>query len=285
MIELDKTREAALAECLNAIDAGTDIEVCLARYPEHAQALRLYLELRSELLTLGRKPEPPAEAYQAGRLRLLEQVSSPPSKTPARALVHAFGLRWGMFEEQMRTFVTGRWDRLASPLARAGAVGALLLLVGGGALGASAAGGFEPARQVLSALHLIDPPSEEGEELSPQDAGGAVPVPVDTESERDGDLTPNDGEEIAPLSEEEPVPTEEPTDREKRAGEEEPTTAEQPALTEPVPTEEPTEREKRADDKEPVLKEIPMPTATPVISDGPVRENEPTLDEEPKLTN
>jgi hypothetical protein len=265
MLELDETREAALAECLNAIDAGADIEVCLARYPEHAQALHLYLELRTELLTLGRRPEPPAEVYQAGRLTLLEQVATPPSKTTGRALVHAFGLRWRLFGEQMRAFAAGGWDRLASPLARVAAVGAVLVLVGGGALGASAAGGFEPARQVLSALHLVDPPSEEGEDLSPQDAGEAGPV--DTDSELGGALIPIDGEGLDPRSEEEPTP------------------AEQPALAEPVLTEEPIGREEPTAEEEPARTEDPLLKETPVIIDVPGREEEPTLDEEPALTN
>ena len=272
MLELDKTREAALAECLNAIDAGADIELCLTRYPEHAQALLLYLELRTELLTLGRQPEPPVEAYQAGRLTLLEQVAPPPSQTTGRALVHAFGLRWKLIGEQMRAFASAGSDRLASPLARVAAVGAVLFLVGGGALGASAAGGFEPARQVLSALPLVDLASEEGEDISPQDAREAGPVPVDTDSELGGDLTPNDGEGLAPASEEET------TDRE------EPPSAEQPVLVEPVPTEEPIGREEPTAEKEPVLKETPVLEETPVLSDGPVREEDPTLDQEPTLT-
>lgn len=285
MMELDETRESALAECLTALDAGADIEACLARYPEHAQALRLYLELRTELLTLGQRPEPPTQAYQAGRLTLLQQVAAPPSQTAGRALVHAFGLRWKLFGEQVRSFAAGRWNGLASPLARVAAAGAVLLLVGGGALGASAAGGFEPARQVLSALHLVDSPSEEGEALSPQDTGEALSpedageaAPVDTDSALGDEPAPNDGGVLVPPSEEEPVDREEPRQQD-----------EPPALVEPVPTDEPTDREKRGDEEPPVLTEPPAPT--PELKEEPTDrekrgdEEEPAPDEKPNLTN
>ena len=109
-----------------------------------------------------------------------------------RPLMHAFGVRWRLplmhaFAVRWRlpladAFTMGGWNRLASPLARVAVVGAVLMLVGGGALGASAAGGFKPSQEVLSAvtgfgpahevlaaLHIIDDPSEG--DAAPADVG------------------------------------------------------------------------------------------------------------------
>lgn len=168
MNELNEQQEALLIECLQMMEGGADIETCLARYPQHAQALGPYLELRTQMLVLDR-PEPPTVAYAAGRQALLERLVNSPSPEAGRSLVHTFGIRWRMARERLHVLAVGGWNRLESPLARVAAVGALLFLLGGGALGASAAGGFEPARQVLSGLHIAYQPSESdwGEERNP----------------------------------------------------------------------------------------------------------------------
>ena len=172
MRELDKTQEAVLAECLQALDAGASVEDCLARYPQHANALRPYLELRARLLAIE-APQPPATAYAAGRQTLLERLASP---APARS-------RW----EAVRETLSGGW--LRSPLARAAVVGAVVFALAGGALGASAAAGVDQAQDVLSTLHIAAPSSQGDQHKNPnadqgasnQDDGiGNAPTAADT---------------------------------------------------------------------------------------------------------
>lgn len=186
MNELNEQLEAILVECWETIDAGVDIETCLVRYPEHADALRPYLELRTQMLALER-PEPPAAAFATGRAALLERVAV--SRAPRRwSWAHAVG---------------AVWSRLDSPLARVAAVGALLFLLGGGALGASAAGGFQPARDVLSALPVVDlsPAGEHaaevnlpsgGDQADESTKGAGVSLPSDS---GELPLPPQDGDE------------------------------------------------------------------------------------------
>lgn len=151
MNELDKTKEAILIECLQALEGGADLADCLARYPQHADALRPYLELRAEILSLE-MPQPTAASYEAGRQALLERAVSAHAEEGKR-----LGRPWLLLPKSVRS------------LAGLAAVSFVLLLLAGGALGASAAGGFDPARDVLSALHIVGQQSQ-GDGVQSQNA-------------------------------------------------------------------------------------------------------------------
>ncbi|MBI4571608.1 MAG: hypothetical protein HY723_06620 [Chloroflexi bacterium] len=165
MSKLTKSQEAILADCLRAMEAGTGIDACLARFPQHADALRPYLELRARLLA-AELPAPHPAAYQAGRQallnRLVEQKAAPlpTAAGPWRAL----GLGW---------------LRLGSPAGRAVAAGLAVVLLAGGALGASAATGRGPANDILSALRIVDRSSDDGV-VPDQDAGAPADDAVPT---------------------------------------------------------------------------------------------------------
>ena len=197
MTELTETEQTILEEYLESLYAGGDIESCLARHPQHSEALRPFLELNARMFNLD-QPEPPADAYEAGKQALLERIAASPSTEGRGGLVAAFGLTWGKLSEQIQASVTGGWNRLGSPLARIAAVSALVFALGGGALGASAGFGFQPAREVLSALNVMDEPSHEEEADSASDEEIAEPPasdhdgeePVD-EEERDNSGTGN----------------------------------------------------------------------------------------------
>jgi hypothetical protein len=160
MRELDRAQEAVFAECLRILDEGASIDECLTRYPDGAETLRPLLELHARLLA-SEKPAAPASAYDAGRQALLARVASAPvaRKRPLRELV-ASPLR-------------GRG--LRSPtLARAATAAALLVLLAGGALGASAAAGVGKARDALSVLPFVAPSGH-----GPGDGGiGSTPTSV-----------------------------------------------------------------------------------------------------------
>jgi hypothetical protein len=164
MNELSESQREALIECLAALEAGADIEACLARRPEHAEILRPFLEFRARLLAVDIPAASPA-AFQAGREALLERVTAEPVSRARWSPVHV------------------RRPRLASPLAQIAAAVAVLILLAGGALGVSAGVGFEPSRDVLSVLPVIDlppsnegPPGGQGAVASPTQAGGDTPA-------------------------------------------------------------------------------------------------------------
>jgi hypothetical protein len=147
--EMNRELENALIECLEALDGGADLESCLARFPELATELRPHLELRAGLASFDIAAPSPV-AYQQGREALLERLAggaAQPAVLPP--LVARDGWR-------LSDLLAGlSLSRLQTPLSRvAAAFGALFLL--GGAIGVSAAAGFEPARDVLSALHIVD---------------------------------------------------------------------------------------------------------------------------------
>lgn len=147
--ELNHGLENALIECLEAIENGAGLEDCLARYPQLAQELRPNLELRTQMLALELPAPSPAE-YEQGRQALLGRLAGEQAKQVQPPLV-VQGVRWRLDNLLSRFGLNG----LATPMSRAAAaVGALFLL--GGAIGASAAVGFEPSRDVLSALHIVD---------------------------------------------------------------------------------------------------------------------------------
>ncbi len=160
MNELSETQETILIECLRAIDGGADIDECLARYPQHTDTLRPYLELHTRLQTLE-QPEPSAVAYAEGRQALLERIARQPQET-RRSPAHIVGALGG----RLRSFAVGGW--MQAPLARVAVAGVLLFVLGGGALGASAAGGFQPSRDVLDALGVIEDPPPDPTDLPPQ---------------------------------------------------------------------------------------------------------------------
>ena len=157
MKELDATEQRILAECLRDLDRGARVDDCLARFPEHAEALRPYLELRARLLAVD-KPAAPASAFEAGRQALLERLAgSPPAKQQQPLL------------ERLSRLFDG-WRGFSSPLVRAGAAAALLVVLAGGALGASAAAGVDSARDVLSALPFVEPSGESEEAVASPNA-------------------------------------------------------------------------------------------------------------------
>ena len=69
MNEPSESQQEALIECLAALEAGTDMEACLARWPEHAESLRPLLEFRAQLLASDVPSASPA-AFQAGQVTL-----------------------------------------------------------------------------------------------------------------------------------------------------------------------------------------------------------------------
>jgi len=154
MKELDATEQRILADCLRALDQGEGVDDSLARYPEHAEALRPYLELRARLLAIE-QPVAPASALAAGRQALLDRLAG---AAPAKRRPLLLEKLSGMIEP---------WFGLSSPLARTAAAAVLLVLLAGGALGASAAAGVDPARDALSALPFIEPSGESEEAASP----------------------------------------------------------------------------------------------------------------------
>ncbi|MCH7699472.1 MAG: hypothetical protein IH865_11100 [Chloroflexi bacterium] len=179
MNELTPERERMLEECLQLLDRGASLDECLQRYPDDAEELRPYLELRASLLS---EPlaEPPAGAYGAGRSRLLEGVAISREERAAK------GLPWSL--------VTGLFTDQRLPgggVVRAAAGVVAVLALGIGALGASAAGGFEPARDalepardILRTLHIVpddDEPTKRESEQRPSDVDSdAVPTSEET---------------------------------------------------------------------------------------------------------
>jgi hypothetical protein len=199
MNDLTKSQEALLAECLEELDAGAPLEECLARRPDDAGELRPYLELRSDMLAAA-APEPSDQAFDAGWRALLGRLNDPRQPERPRGLANVFGLRW---RKPLMSAFGIRWKMFDAPLARAGVAVGVLVLVGGGALGVSAASGFEPARDVLSTLRIIDerpamdeasPPGSLPDATRPDsDAAGAAPqeTPPPTRASDDGQQRPS----------------------------------------------------------------------------------------------
>ncbi len=168
-----------LEECIQLLDGGASLDECLQRYPDDAEELRPYLELRADLLS---EPlaEPPAGAYGAGRSRLLEQLAM--SREARATTASPWSLVAGVFTDHRLP---------GGALFRAAAGVAAVLALGIGALGASAAGGFEPARNALEpardllrTLHIVPDdaePRERESEQRPSDVDSdAVPTSEET---------------------------------------------------------------------------------------------------------
>lgn len=242
--EMNRELANALIECLEALDGGADLESCLARFPHLAAELRPHLELRADLSSLE-GPVPSPAAYQQGRQALLERLGAAQASAVLPPLV-AQGGRWSL-DGLLGRF---RMKAFATPVSRvAAAFGALFLL--GGAIGASAAAGFEPSRDVLSALHIVD-----------KDGGGDKNAEAPQEPPKSGD---DNGVAPTPTKEDDhdaakPTPTAtEPKDDDE--GDED-----GPAATKTAPPSggddaaKPTATPKRRDREEPVER---RPTKTP----------------------
>lgn len=120
----------ALTESIREIETrGASIEDCLARYPEHADSLRLNLTLWQGL-NASEKAQPAYAGQQRGQQRLLAELA-----------------------DSIRPRQGGIPSVLAPAVARVAAMLAALAVIGGGAVGASAAlGGPNLAEQVLSTV-------------------------------------------------------------------------------------------------------------------------------------
>ncbi len=111
---MNRKFETVLDECLDRIQAGATVEACLARFPEHAEALRPLLRMASAVRAVP-PPRPDPAAVYAGRQGMLRAVTERNARQPLLA---------GLF----------RW-----PWARAAlALAVLFLVVGFGARGLAA---------------------------------------------------------------------------------------------------------------------------------------------------
>jgi hypothetical protein len=180
MDALTRNQQAALTECLRALDSGAGMDECLARYPADSALLRPYLELRARLRD-GPAPEPPPLAYQAGRQALVDRVTAERQDRAASS-----GIR-----RSIPAGLLAGWRSLPAPLAAAAAVIAVLVL-GGGVLGAASAAGVPPARDVLSALRIVDNDGSTDEAAS---NGAGAP---DEDAAGQGDTVPPVEPPVAP---------------------------------------------------------------------------------------
>ena len=132
------TFDEALDRCLDMLRAGLAVEQCLTYYPVYASELRPQLEAGHALLSTPSQiaPAPPAQAR--GRARLLNAAAQQRAQ-PAPAPTPAFLPPW--LSARMRQLT-------ALPPAALLAVG--LLLLGGAAVGVSAATGQGPVGALLT---------------------------------------------------------------------------------------------------------------------------------------
>jgi hypothetical protein len=182
MYELTSEQEAILAECLKAMEEGQGLEACLARFPQDAHALRPYLHMHEELLGTE-VPEPTAAMYQSGREALLLAVAGGGASSASTMLVGSgAGAGLASLVAAVQRWFAGGVRIAGRPAVPGLAAVALVVLLGGGALGASAAAGFGPAQAVLSSLGMMDPPGDDGSKLV-EDDGDKDEEPAETETE------------------------------------------------------------------------------------------------------
>jgi len=133
---MDKKLRNILTECIRDIETGSrDLHDCLEQYPERAAELRPHLELWSSLDAAPRA-RPNFAGQQRGQQRLLAALSDMQKRG----------------ERRMVPFLT-------PALAKAAAVLAGVVLLAGGAAGASAAlGGPDVGGQVLSTMGINHAP-------------------------------------------------------------------------------------------------------------------------------
>jgi len=193
---MDRKLRKILTECIQDVETGArDIEGCLQRHPDRAVDLRPHLELWRGL-NAAAKAQPNAGSQQRGQQQLLAALSDMETRG----------------EKRMIPFLT-------PALAKAAAVVAGVVLLAGGAAGASAAlGGPDVAGDVLSGIGIsnasdtgrehanpnaldgadnagqgIDNASETGREHANEQAGEDVGVPDDVlPSDVPDDVLPGD---------------------------------------------------------------------------------------------
>lgn len=86
---MNRKFETVLDECLGSIQAGESVEVCLARYPEDAEALRPLLSLATAVHGMP-LPRPNPLAVHASRQRMLLAVSERDARQPLLAGLFAW---------------------------------------------------------------------------------------------------------------------------------------------------------------------------------------------------
>ena len=148
---MDKKLRTILTECIRDIETGArDITGCLERYPERAEELRPHLELWSGL-DASSPARPNFAGQQRGQERLLAAISDMQRRGDKRMIP---------------------W--LTPALAKAAAVLAGVVLLTGGAAGASAAlGGPNVAGDVLSGIGISNASDTGREHANPNALDGA----------------------------------------------------------------------------------------------------------------
>jgi hypothetical protein len=111
--------DSILDNCLAQLRTGATVQDCLARYPEHADALRPLLALAQQVQSLP-TPSPERAAMNAGRQRMIEAVRTKAARQEQASLLGLGWLRWP------RPFAGSVFGR---PLVRITVSVALVLLV------------------------------------------------------------------------------------------------------------------------------------------------------------
>ncbi len=70
----------ALADCLETVRLGADLEACLQRYPEYRAELKAHLEVVSMIRPLREDVAPSPDFREAARWRLLAPEAHPPER-------------------------------------------------------------------------------------------------------------------------------------------------------------------------------------------------------------
>ncbi len=91
--------QVALDECLQLLQYGTDISVCLATYPQHASELRPLLELAAAVRKVD-TPVPAESARAAGLHRILEAAAAKRASQSQPAFAPWHGLRSWLGDSQ-----------------------------------------------------------------------------------------------------------------------------------------------------------------------------------------
>jgi|Deesub1362A_J573_1020465.scaffolds.fasta_scaffold03988_3 hypothetical protein len=131
---MDKSLERALAHCLAEMEAGTPLEECLARYPQHARALRPMLETAQALM---QAPEvrPSYTFRKHARSRLVARLAQ---RAPARRAAFLVSLRrWFAPPARVEAALPKARPR-SSPLLRWAIIAALVVALASGTVAASA---------------------------------------------------------------------------------------------------------------------------------------------------
>ncbi len=126
-----------LEQCLGMMQAGSNLEECLALFPGHSDRLRGQLEAARSLMDARPRVQPDASSTESGRARLLAAVGQ---RREAAAAASRQGLLAGLLAS-VRAFFAGAARGNPAMLARALPVAVALLVVGGATWGVSAATG------------------------------------------------------------------------------------------------------------------------------------------------